>query len=45
VLDLRNRLVARGTEPNPDVQRLEVSRTAAHLNIYLPLARYSGRPP
>ena len=36
VLDLRNRSVARGTEPNPDEPPLEVSRAAAHWNIFLP---------
>ncbi len=42
VLDLRNRSVARGTEPNPDVQPLEVSHTATDLNIYLPLGSAEG---
>jgi len=37
VLDLRNRSIARGTEPNPGEQPLEVSRAARHWNIYLPL--------
>jgi hypothetical protein len=42
VLDLRNRSVARGTEPNPDVQPLEVSQSATYLNIYLPLGSAEG---
>jgi hypothetical protein len=42
VLDLRNRSVARGTEPNPDVKPLEVSHSATHLNIYLPLGSAEG---
>lgn len=42
VLDLRDRSVARGTEPNPDVQPLEVSHAATHLNIYLPLGSAEG---
>ena len=42
VLDLRNRSVARGTEPNPEVQPLEVSHSATHLNIDLPLGNIEG---
>src|SRR5229473_6518464 len=36
VLDLRNRSVARGTEPLPTEPPLVVSRAAAHWNIFLP---------
>lgn len=42
VLDLRNRSVARGTEPNAVEQPLEVSRAVTHLNIYLPLGSAEG---
>lgn len=42
VLDLRNRSVARGTEPNPDEPPLEVNRAAAHWNILLPLGSDAG---
>jgi hypothetical protein len=42
VLDLRNRSVARGSEPNPDIQPLEVSRAASRFNIYLPLGSAEG---
>jgi hypothetical protein len=42
VLDLRNRSIPRGTEQNPDVQPLEVSHAATHLNIYLPLGSAEG---
>ncbi len=36
VLDLRNRSVPRGTEPNPVEPPLKVNRAAAHWNIFLP---------
>ena len=42
VLDLRNRSVPRGAEPNPDEQPLEVSRGVKHLNVYLPLGSAEG---
>lgn len=42
VLDLRNRSVARGTEPNPREEPLEVNQAATHLNIYLPLGSSEG---
>ncbi len=43
VLDLRNRSVPRGTEPNPNEQPLEVNRAATHWNIYLPLGSSEGQ--
>jgi hypothetical protein len=42
VLDLRNRSVSRGTEPNPGEPELELSRTVSQLNIYLPLGSPEG---
>jgi hypothetical protein len=42
VLDLRNRSVARGGEPTPGEQPLEVSRAVKHLNVYLPLGSAEG---
>src|SRR5258706_11672697 len=42
VLDLRNRSVPRGTEPNPVEPPLVVSRTAAHWNIFLPYGSNDG---
>jgi hypothetical protein len=42
VLDLRNRSVPRGGEPNPGEQPLEVSRAVRHLNVYLPLGSAEG---
>ena len=42
VLDLRNRSVARGGEPTPDEQPLEVSRAVRHLSVYLPLGSAEG---
>lgn len=42
VLDLRNRSVPRGAEPNPDEPPLVVSRGATHWNIYLPLGSSEG---
>src|SRR5258708_26881175 len=43
VLDLRNRSIPRGTEPNPDEVPLEVSRSATHWNIYLPVGSSEGQ--
>jgi len=42
VLDLRNRSVPRGGEPNSGEQPLEVSRVVRHLNVYLPLGSAEG---
>lgn len=42
VLDLRNRSVARGTEPNRDESPLEVNRAAARWNILLPFGSDAG---
>ncbi len=42
VLDLRDRSVARGGEPTPGEQPLEVSRAVKHLNVYLPLGSAEG---
>ena len=42
VLDLRNRSVPRGGEPNPGEQPLEISRAAVEWNIYLPLGSSEG---
>ena len=42
VLDLRDRSVSRGGEPNPGERPLEISRAASHLNIYLPLGSDEG---
>jgi hypothetical protein len=42
VLDLRNRSVSRGTEPNPGEPPLELSRAVSHLNVYLPLGSPEG---
>ena len=42
VLDLRNRSVARGTEPNPGEPPLELSRAVSRLSIYLPLGSPEG---
>jgi hypothetical protein len=42
VLDLRNRSVSRGTEPNPPEPPLVVNRAARHWNIYLPLGSTEG---
>lgn len=42
VLDLRNRSVPRGTEPNPVEPPLIVSRAAAHWNIFLPFGSDAG---
>jgi hypothetical protein len=43
VLDLRDRSVARGGEPTPGKQPLELSRAVKHLNVYLPLGSAEGR--
>ena len=42
VLDLRNRSVARGGEPNPSDLPLQISRKARHWTIYLPLGSSDG---
>jgi hypothetical protein len=42
VLDLRNRSVPRGGEPNPGEQPLEVTRKVTHLRVYLPLGSAEG---
>src|SRR5258707_10302483 len=42
VLDLRNRSIARGTEPNPAERPLEIARNVSHLEIYLPLGSSEG---
>jgi hypothetical protein len=42
VLDLRNRSVARDTEPLPTEPALEIPRNASHLDIYLPLGSSDG---
>jgi hypothetical protein len=42
VLDLRDRSVARGGEPTPGEQPLEVSRAVKRLNVYLPLGSAEG---
>jgi hypothetical protein len=41
-LDLRNRSVPRGGEPNPGEQPLELSRRVKQLDIYLPLGSAEG---
>ena len=43
VLDLRNRSIPRGTEPNPTEPPLEINRVATHWNIYLPLGSIEGQ--
>jgi hypothetical protein len=42
VLDLRNRSIARGTEPNPAERPLEIARSVCHMEIYLPLGSEDG---
>jgi hypothetical protein len=42
VLDLRNRSIPRGTEPNEGEQPLKMSRAARHLDIYLPFGSPEG---
>jgi hypothetical protein len=41
-VDLRNRSLPRGTEPNPAEPPLEVNRAATSWNIYLPLGSSEG---
>jgi hypothetical protein len=43
VVDLRNRSIPRGTEPNPAEPPLEINHAATHLNIYLPLGSSEGQ--
>lgn len=42
VLDLRNRSLARGGEPNSVEPPLEISRNVSRIQIYLPLGRSDG---
>ena len=42
VLDLRDRSIARGDEPNPAEPPLEVSGKVSHLKIYLPVGSSEG---
>jgi hypothetical protein len=42
IVDLRNRSLARGTEPPPGEPPVEIPRTASHLKIYLPLGTDEG---
>jgi hypothetical protein len=42
VLDLRNRSVARDTEPLPTEPPLEIPRNTSNLDIYLPLGSSDG---
>jgi hypothetical protein len=42
IVDLRNRSIPRGTEPNPAEPPLEVNRAATSWNIYLPLGSSEG---
>jgi hypothetical protein len=42
VLDLRNRSIPRGTEPNPGEPPLEINHVAMYWNIYLPLGSSEG---
>jgi hypothetical protein len=42
VLDLRDRSVARGGEPTPGEQPLELSRAVKRLSVYLPLGSAEG---
>jgi len=42
VLDLRNRSVARGSEPVPTEPPLEIRRNVARMDIYLPLGSTEG---
>ena len=42
ILDLRDRSISRGAEPNPGERPLEVSRAVTHLTIYLPLGTSEG---
>ena len=43
VLDLRNRSIPRGTEPNPAEPPLEINQAATHWDIYLPLGSSEGQ--
>src|SRR5690348_1539029 len=43
VLDLRNRSIPRGTEPNPAEPPLEINHGATHWDIYLPLGSSEGQ--
>jgi hypothetical protein len=43
VVDLRNRSIPRGTEPNPAEPPLEINHAATHWNIYLPLGSSEGQ--
>ena len=43
VLDLRNRSIPRGTEPNPTEPPLEINHAVTHWNIYLPLGSSEGQ--
>jgi hypothetical protein len=42
VIDLRDRSMARGTEPAPTEPPLEIPRNVSHLEIYLPLGSSEG---
>jgi len=42
VVDLRDRSMARGTEPPPTEPPLEIPRNVSHLEIYLPLGSSDG---
>jgi hypothetical protein len=42
VVDLRDRAMARGTEPPPTEPPLEIPRSVSHLDIYLPLGSSVG---
>jgi len=42
VVDLRDRAVARGTEPPPNEAPLEIPRNVSHLEIYMPLGSSDG---
>jgi len=42
VVDLRDRSMARGTEPPPTEPPLEIPRNVSHLNVYLPLGSSEG---
>lgn len=42
VLDLRDRSIARGAEPNPAEPPLEISRKVSRLKVYLPLGSGEG---
>jgi len=42
IVDLRDRSMARGTEPPPTEPPLEIPRNVSHLDIYLPLGSSDG---